>query len=390
MQIAKKKIYAFTCDSCNKHFNNRKDFNYHKKKHNPHNTFKKAGIKKCPLCEYSNMEVNLCNHLKDNHDITVKSSSISFSSLEEFQVWKDNTEKETQSYFVIESTSATQNYIKKKYRCHRSGNFISESKGLRHLKTQGSNKINAYCPAWINATLHKKGNCDIIFQETHVGHECDLGHLFLKRNEREIIAAKMSLKIPFSQILDDVQDSLHNSQLERIHLLTKKDLYNIEKSFNLQSTVVRHHNDAISVDSWVSQLKNTGCILFYKPQDALSKIHQQLKNEDFVLIFMNAGQEEVLRKYGSDTICVDGTHGLNQYDFELHTLLVLDDMREGFPCAFCISNRSDEEVMSIFFKYVRERMENEIHCKVFMSDMANAYYNAWLKIMGPAQFRFVQ
>lgn len=32
MQIAKKKIYAFTCDTCNKHFNNRKDFNYHKKK----------------------------------------------------------------------------------------------------------------------------------------------------------------------------------------------------------------------------------------------------------------------------------------------------------------------------------------------------------------------
>jgi hypothetical protein len=49
----------------------------------------------------------------------------------------------------------------------------------------------------------------------------------------------MALKIPFTQILDEVRDSIHGSELERIHLLTKKDLYNIEKSFNLQSTTVR-------------------------------------------------------------------------------------------------------------------------------------------------------
>lgn len=38
--------------------------------------------------------------------------------------------------------------------------------------------------------------------------------------------------------------------MERIHLLRKRDLYNIGKSFNLQSIVIRHqHNAAISVEA---------------------------------------------------------------------------------------------------------------------------------------------
>jgi hypothetical protein len=102
---------------------------------------------------------------------------------------------------------------------------------------------------------------------------------------------------------------------------------------------------------------------------------------------MNSGQEELLKQYASDYLYIDGTHGLNQYDFELHTLLVLDDIREGFPCAFLISNRADEQVVCIFFNYIKERIGMRITCKVFMSDMAETYYNAWKQIMMHAQFR---
>ncbi|XP_064211804.1 uncharacterized protein LOC103313542 isoform X1 [Tribolium castaneum] len=102
---------------------------------------------------------------------------------------------------------------------------------------------------------------------------------------------------------------------------------------------------------------------------------------------MNLGQEEILKKYGSDCICIDGIHGLNQYDFEMHTLLVIDDVREGFPCAFLISNRSDETVLKIFFHHIKERIGFQLTSKVFMSDMAEAYYKAWNFIMGPAKYR---
>lgn len=35
---------------------------------------------------------------------------------------------------------------------------------------------------------------------------------------------------------------------------------------------------------------------------------------------MTDAQMDMLKKYGSDCVCLDGTHGLNSYDFELNTL----------------------------------------------------------------------
>ena len=40
-------------------------------------------------------------------------------------------------------------------------------------------------------------------------------------------------------------------------------------------------------------------------------------------------------------ICVDDTHGTNSYDFNLMTVLVVDEFGEGYPTAWCISNRTD-------------------------------------------------
>ncbi|KAJ8934286.1 hypothetical protein NQ314_013472 [Rhamnusium bicolor] len=40
-----------------------------------------------------------------------------------------------------------------------------------------------------------------------------------------------------------------------------------------------------------------------------------------------------------------------------------------------------------FFSCVEERIQRQIRPRVFMSDMAEAYYNAWLEIMLPAEFR---
>ncbi|XP_049946597.1 uncharacterized protein LOC126440333 [Schistocerca serialis cubense] len=95
---------------------------------------------------------------------------------------------------------------------------------------------------------------------------------------------------------------------------------------------------------------------------------------------MNNAQCEILKKYGSDSICIDGTHGTNGYRFELITLLVLDDMRQGFPCAFLISNRSDQDVLSLFFNEIKTKVE-KVRPQVFMSDLGESFYNAWLSQM---------
>ncbi|KAJ8926475.1 hypothetical protein NQ314_021161 [Rhamnusium bicolor] len=150
------------------------------------------------------------------------------------------------------------------------------------------------------------------------GQERDLGHLFLTKTQRENIAAKVAAKIPLQAILDEIRDSAVNCNLECIHLLTRKDLYNIEDSFNLKGSSVRHANNAISMKAWVNELKLSDSVSFYKPQEC--EEYPELKSNDFVLIIMTEGQKELLVNCGDDCICIDGTHGLNGYGFELHTV----------------------------------------------------------------------
>lgn len=209
----------------------------------------------------------------------------------------------------------------------------------------------------------------------------------LTKPEKESIAQKIAEKIPFNHILDEIRNSVVNETLKRVHLTNRKDLYNIESSYHLGHPPTWHKNDAVSVDALVNSMKSHGeCVLFYKPQEVVCDDYPELKYEDFLLIIMTNTQAEILKKYGHDIICIDGTHGTNNYDFELHTLMVVDELREGFPCSFFISNRSDQGILNIFFMEVRNKL-GPISCRIFMSDMAEGYFNSWLHIMGPPEKR---
>lgn len=189
----------------------------------------------------------------------------------------------------------------------------------------------------------------------------------LTKPEKESIAKKISEKILFNHILDEIRNSVVN---------------HIESSYHLGHPPTWHKNDAVSVDALVNSMKSHGeCV-----QEVVCDDYPELKYEDFLLIIMTNTQAEILKKYGHDIICIDGTHGTNNYDFELHTLMVVDELREGFPCSFFISNRSDQRILNIFFMEVRNKI-GPISCRIFMSDMAEGYFNSWLHIMGPPEKR---
>lgn len=337
---------------------------------------------------FADIEIkNFTYHLEQDHSIKVDSKSLKFGSIEEFQKWQTAVEVETKANFIRQRTpDVSKDGIVTQYCCNRSGHFKSRSRNIRHPKLKGSVKINGFCPAGIKV-VEKNGVCDVLFTYTHVGHQQKLGHLYISKHDKESLAQKIAASIPFESILNEVRDSIAGNQLNRIHLLTKKDLFNIEQSYNLNGKTIKDKNDAISVESWVDQLGES--VLFYKAQDTQSPMHPNLKTEDFFLIIMTEGQKEMLEKYGMDCICIDGTHGLNGYGFELHTLLVIDQMREGFPAAFLISNRADELALNIFYSHIKEELGKQLQPSVFMSDMASTYYNAWLQVMLPADFRYV-
>lgn len=91
-----------------------------------------------------------------------------------------------------------------------------------------------------------------------------------------------------------------------------------------------------------------------------------LKKEDFILIIMTSFQKEMLIKYSADKNCIDGTHGLNNYDFHLYSLLVIDEFKNGYPVSFCFSNRSCEQLFEIFFNEIKN-VSGKISCNTFVS-----------------------
>ncbi|GFS58098.1 uncharacterized protein TNCV_1410951 [Trichonephila clavipes] len=154
--------------------------------------------------------------------------------------------------------------------------------------------------------------------------------------------------------LNEVRNSFSN-ELERIHLLTRQDIVNVAKSYSLKKDYMHHINDAISVDMWVKKVSGPDSpAIYYKPQGESSE-DIPLEKDDFLLVLMNSAQ-------------------------------IIDDKCEGFPVCFIISNKQDHVVFQYALTKIKERGLN-IEVKVFMSDIDNSFYNAWIKTFKTPEFR---
>ena len=266
--------------------------------------------------------------------------------------------------------------------CSRSGFFVSETTGARSLKSQGSNKINAHCTATLTVTSDK--HMELIRVElcdTHYDHDKQLGHLQISQSKRVEIAGQLSKGIPIDRILDGIRDSV-STKIDRIHLLTRKDIVNIEKAYGLKG-VERHSNDSMSVALWVEEMRQKGVdnpVLLYKPQGNKATTDcQYLDNDDFVLILQAPLQCAMMKEFGNNIICVDSTHKTTGYDFQLTTVMIVDEYGEGYPVSWCLSNREDQILLTHYFEHLKKKT-GRISPEWFMSDDFDGFYNAWISV----------
>ncbi|KAJ8980988.1 hypothetical protein NQ317_019172, partial [Molorchus minor] len=129
----------------------------------------------------------------EGHDITIVKETIRFDTIEQFESWKNDLKRNSKARF-----SSTNAYKNISFVCHRSGKYISESKGLRHLKTQGSIRL-VHCDRQILSFKLTKGDgtCKkAVVTKTHVGHVSDVGHLSLTLEERKQLGIQIASKIP--------------------------------------------------------------------------------------------------------------------------------------------------------------------------------------------------
>ena len=109
----------------------------------------------------------------------------------------------------------------------------------------------------------------------------------------------------------------------------------------------------------------------YKPQAQIfSDTTFNLAKTDFCLAIQTKLQQEMFIKFAnSHVVGVDSTHKTNGNDVPLITVLVADEFGEGYPVAWCISNREDKVVIIAFFEKLREKF-GSIKASWLMTDMA--------------------
>ncbi|GFT34086.1 hypothetical protein NPIL_577091 [Nephila pilipes] len=84
-------------------------------------------------------------------------------------------------------------------------------------------------------------------------------------------------------------------------------------------------NDVVSEAKCVDSLRNIeDCqiILFQDQNISNGDNYLSMKTEDVLLYVMHCWQKDMLNFYGNDTTCLDFTHGMNTYGFDLATVLV--------------------------------------------------------------------
>ena len=74
-------------------------------------------------------------------------------------------------------------------------------------------------------------------------------------------------------------------------------------------------------------------------------------------------------------ICIDDTHGTNSYDVHLTTVVFVDEFGEGYPTAWCLSNRTDCGTLVHFFQAIKKYLGLNI---MLMTDDAEQFYTACL------------
>nr|CAH7737448.1 unnamed protein product [Callosobruchus chinensis] len=332
------------CSICNQVFAKQFSLNRHKRNIHKQNEInipsyeKDSYLHKClEGCELSFRTISdLRSHLSEFHQRAHIAESLEFPSDADFENWLSDLSERENVHYVKQNRK-----------------FVPETESeerQRSLKSQGSCKIGASCT---NQIIIKKtdGKCKVTYYKEHYGHPIELQHIPISKKNRNMLAAQLSSGVQNKKVLGNIRDNIGN-KLKRIDLLDRKDLQNIKNSYNLKQDEGKlHKEDSISI-SIRSNVNN--CVLLYKRQ---GEDHHLLEKDDFTLIFMNKSQEFMLKNYGGNIITVDSTHGLNPYDFELTTLLVLDEFGEGFPTACMFTNRKDTLVNEIFFSLIKNQLD---------------------------------
>lgn len=132
----RKKVFKFFCDLCNRRFNKKSNYTFHRKSHVGHDQESKTSE---PSKLNTNAECAICHtkclnkksvllHYVEAHNIVMKENSLNLANIDEFYEWKKQFEIDTNSRFIRESFNTVKTHKYFRFTCHRSGYYVPEGK----------------------------------------------------------------------------------------------------------------------------------------------------------------------------------------------------------------------------------------------------------------------
>ena len=345
------------------------------------------------LMQSAKCNVHCCNrfttlmdwieHLKKQHKEHMDVCGLGFKDYKSFLAWKEEEEFMSESQYIQKCSSRLLGHSRTWYfYCNRAGSYTTRGQHIRQLKSQGTSKLGTQCTAHIKAKVNEDtAHVEVCYCSTH-SHPIRLAHIRIPNLTRMNITAKLQQGVGMERILDDIRDSVTNT-IRRKHLIRRQDLHNIKAQYNIDG-IMRHKNDLTSVLAWVEEMNalEYNPVLVFKLQgiDQCDTTDKSSK-DDFLLVLQTKFQCDMFKKFGCTAVCIDSTHGTNAYDFNLTTILVIDEYGEGLPVGWMISNREDKQMLTEFFRAIEQRA-GKINPQWFMTDDAEQFYNAWIEVFG--------
>ncbi|XP_078491945.1 sinc finger protein Ci-ZF(C2H2)-148 [Ciona intestinalis] len=370
----------FSCQFCSKVYSCKSSLRAHRKTyHRKQWELSNTKPANCFLCEFRALKSkDLLWHYNNNHDKNLKLMQQNFVSESDFNEWKTDLERKTNTLFGQTcGKQRNQDHEVTRYYCHRSGNYVPSGTGARSLKVQGSLKMNGRCPAYmVKRKRLSSGRISVEYCSDHVGHSVELCHLKLSSEIRSMIRSKIESGMEAKQILDNIRDNIGN--IDRDAMVTRSDIINIRNQCDI-TKIEKQTEEVKSEKIWVKELSDeidSDPVVVYKAQGVND---YNLQEDYFVLCIQTEFQKHMWKKFGQKMICIISTKFTTECELSLITLLVFDEFGETIPTAWIICNREDTEVLTCAFDGLKEKC-GDITTELFMSDLEDNYYNAWQSV----------
>nr|XP_046913776.1 uncharacterized protein LOC124494611 [Dermatophagoides farinae] len=378
--IGKKPLHF--CERCNQSFNSKWNLKRHNKRIHDVDKSTSKNLYDCCLCgqKYSGY---LAAHLKSAHGIEIQVKNLKFKDFEMFKSFLEKTEEETCSNYSTRriERDSNQQVITANYICSRRGTIpANRSERKRAAKSIKTIKIGNICPSQISLTRIKDGTYTAKWTTTHVGHELDMKFCRLPNKHKELIAHYLKIGLQPSVIKKKMRNLLDNSdKITMAQMVTTKYLNNIKKQFNIKDIAEE------SLSTFIDYLKSSPCsVLYFKD---IGKAIDDFHEDDF-LIILQANSQKDMMKENSEIISIDSTHDSSIKGLILTTIMCLDKMKVGYPCAFLLSNRVNYKFISFYFQKIKINLGQNFKSNIVMTDMEILFSNAWKHIFGNCIFLY--